>query len=69
MKYYLISLLLILILISGCVRQGTTPLIDKRDSDTGVEEEEQPEEETLGLSTQEELFEAIRNAVDDHLKK
>ena len=70
---YVISLLLVLILISGCVRQGTTPLIDKRD--TGLEEQEQPQEtpseepkeETLGLSTQEELFEAIKDAVNEHL--
>ena len=71
---YIIALLLALILLSGCVRQRTTPLIDKRD--TGLEEEEQPQEllseepqedETLGLSTQEDLFEAIRNSVDEHL--
>ena len=71
---YIIALLLVLILLSGCVRQRTTPLIDKRD--TGLEEEEQPQEllseepqedETLGLSTQEDLFEAIRNSVDEHL--
>ncbi len=69
---YIIALLLVLILISGCVGPKTT-LPKGEDIIEPQKQEEAPkepqEDKTLGLSTQEELFEVIRNSVDDHLKK
>ncbi len=56
LRYLIPILLLILVLIVGCVQKLTPP------------EEEVPEE-TLGISTQEELFEAVRTAVNEHLKE
>jgi ABC-type Fe3+-citrate transport system substrate-binding protein len=74
MKAWIVSLILLLVLVSGCnipdiveSEEQATSIQDEKD--TMAEEQEEPQQDgTLGLSTQEELFEVIRNAVADHLK-